>query len=390
MPTSILSTEDEQVMNSGLTTAEYLKFEILAKGITVTPEADRRLHIRNKKRIPLTPADYASTTGIILRLEDNVWVNAPTRSYNSSFVNESHSIRFDWDSEGFFVEKSNRRSRAWFCPPPLYHDQYMPENEPYNNYVYTHADRVRVAPIQGCAMVCKFCNIPYEDRYGTKDSTLMLKALEVALDDSLQPAHHVLISGGTPHKKHYKYLQNAYRQILDMCTKKDVPVDIMMVPLDELLLLDELRDRGVNQLSINVEIIDKELSRKYMRNKIQHGLDHCLQFIEKAANCLGPGRVRSMLMVGLEPSDKTLRGVELILKAGGIPVLSPFRPSAVTPLADLQPPSIETMIKVYTKASSLAAKADTSLGPHCAPCTHNTITLARNGSSNPSATPYLV
>ena len=361
-------------MTSGeLTDAEHLKFEILARGIAPTPAAAGRLRAVNEDR-QLTPADYASTTGLILRLQDDVWVNAPTADNNPNFVDaEASIVRFDWDGEGYFVENACHRSRAWFWPPPLYHGERGRDGRPYNNYVYTHGDRARIAPIQGCAMVCKFCNVPYDDRYDIKPIDSMLEALDVALNDSLQPARHVLISGGTPHAKHFEFLQEAYRQVLTRFSH--VPVDIMMVPVDGLLLVDELADLGVNDLSINIEVIDKELSHRYMRQKLQHGLDHYLWFIEDAAMRLGPGRVRSMLMVGLEPPEQTLRGVELILEAGGVPVLSPFRPDTATPLADLRPPSVEDMISVYTEACSLAEKAHVSLGPQCPPCTHNTMTL---------------
>jgi hypothetical protein len=38
-----------------------------------------------------------------------------------------------------------------------------------------------------------------------------------------------------------------------------------------------------------------------MRHKYNQGLDFYLDFIAQAAGALGPGRVRSILMIGLEP-----------------------------------------------------------------------------------------
>ena len=100
-------------------------------------------------------------------------------------------------------------------------------------YVYTHGDRVRLAPIQGCGMVCKFCNIPYEDRYNVKPIDAMIEALHTALEDPVQPARHVLISGGTPKQADVQFLRETYRRVLNEFP--DTPVDIMMVPVDGLL-----------------------------------------------------------------------------------------------------------------------------------------------------------
>ncbi len=55
-----------------------------------------------------------------------------------------------------------------------------------------------------------------------------------------------------------------------------------------------------------------------MRHKYNQGLAFYLDYIEQAAAALGPGRVRSMLMVGLEPMEMTLAGVAAIAERGGV------------------------------------------------------------------------
>src|ERR1700722_858431 len=50
----------------------------------------------------LTPADYASTTGLILELDDDVWVNAPIIDYNPNFVSGSRFV-VDHGTDGFWV-----------------------------------------------------------------------------------------------------------------------------------------------------------------------------------------------------------------------------------------------------------------------------------------------
>jgi hypothetical protein len=222
-------------------------------------------------------------------------------------------------------------------------------------------------------MACKFCNIPYEDPYLTKPLDLLIGAARRALEDPLQPARHLLVSGGTPRDGDVPYLRDVYRRVLTEFP--DIDVDIMMVPVDGLFDLEELRDLGVHELSINIEVFDQNEARHLMPHKYRQGLDYYLGFIERAAAVLGPGRVRSMLMVGLEDAASALDGVQAIVDAGGVPVLSPFRPDPATPLRDRRPLAADATEQVFLDARTIARAAGGDLGPDCAPCTHNTLAL---------------
>jgi hypothetical protein len=354
-----------------LTDAQRLKFHVLANGISISDDCGSTLVEANRNR-PLTPADYASTTGLILRLNDQVWVNAPISTYNPNFVGGSPFTLAKADN-GLVLSGKGLSSRAAVWLPPDYHGRPAPGGRPWNDFVFTHGDRARLAPIGGCAMACKFCNIPYEDPYVTKPLDLLIGAVRRALEDPLQPARHLLISGGTPRVGDVPYLRDVYRRVL--IEFPDIEVDIMMVPIDGLFDLEELRDLGVHELSINIEVFDPNEARRLMPHKYRQGLDYYLRFIERAAAVLGPGRVRSMLMIGLEDAPSALGGVRAIVDAGGVPVLSPFRPDPATPLRDRLPLAADVAERVFLDARAIARAAGSDLGPDCPPCTHNTLAL---------------
>lgn len=365
-------------MTASLTDAQLLKFALLADGLTISPEALEFVSRFNEDR-PLTPADYASTTGVILELKDDVWVNAPIHRYNPNFVEDSPFV-LDIDCGELSVHGNGLESPASFWLPPSYHGETGSHGRPLNYYSITHADRVRLSPIMGCSMTCKFCNIPYEDRYGTKPVEWLIEAANVAFSDPTQPAQHMLISGGTPHERDIGYLQDTYRAILSAFP--DIEIDIMMVPIDGLLDLPLLNSLGVHEFSINIEIFNTDIASKLMRQKYGRGIGWYLDFLEEATSILGLHRVRSMLLVGLEPQEDTLAGVSAVLERGSVPVLSPFRPAPSTPLSDISPPSADELQETYLRASDLAAAAGTSLGPSCPPCSHNTLTLVNNPSDD--------
>lgn len=361
-------------MAANLSMAQVLKLRLLAEGIRIAPAAGAALREITSDR-SLTPADYASTSGLILELEDDVWVNTPISEYNPNFVSDSHYV-LDHDDDGFRVYGAGLESVAKFWPPPTYHGGSTSFGM-LNNFVVTHGDRARLSPVRGCAMTCEFCNIPYDDPldvYGTKPIDALLQAAHIAVTDLTQPAHHFLVSGGTPKRPDFDFLREVYRRVLIEFPQN--AVDIMMVPLPGLLDLPELDRLGLNELSINIELFSSERAAELMRHKHNQGTAFYLDFIEQAAEILGPGRVRSMLMVGLEPMDMTLAGVAAIVERGGVPVLSPFRPDPATPLRDEKPPSAAELEETYLRALDVAAEGGGALGPTCPPCTHNTLSFA--------------
>jgi hypothetical protein len=355
-----------------LTQAENLKFDLLARGLALTEGARAHIVGGNGDR-PMSPADYASTSGLILCLEGEVWVNAPVAEHNPNFVADP-ACELDVEGGHLVVRGGDVEVPARFWLPPRYHEGVNGRGEPYSGYAFTHGDRVRVSPIEGCSMTCKFCDLPYEFRYRTKRVEGVVDSVRVALADEVQPAAHVLISGGTPRDRDIDYVREVYEAVITGFP--EVAVDIMMVPIDGLLDAAWLDALGVNELSVNIEVYDREIAGGLMRRKAAQGLDHYLEYIEKSSACLGEGRVRSMLMVGLEPLSSTLEAVAEICRRGGTPVLSPFRPDPVTPLRDEAPPSAADLREAYLRARDVVAGLGGVLGPTCAPCTHNTLAFA--------------
>lgn len=360
--------------------AELMKFDILSTGVSIDAEALAYIDAHNRGR-PMTPADYASTSGVILVLDGDVWVNAPIVEFNANFVDAPRQTLRVGDAGRLVVrDDSGVEVDALFWLPPDYHGERNDAGEEYTSYAFTHSDRVRISPIEGCAVACQFCNLPYEFKYRTKRIEGLVGSVARALADATQPAYHVLISGGTPHRDDHGYVRDVYAALLSSFSGIDI--DIMMAPADGLLDVPELARLGVSELSVNIEIFSEPLARRVMRWKSDIGLARYLDFLGAAAEALGPGRVRSMLLVGVEPAGQTLAGVRAIAERGCVPVLSPFRPDPKTPMASVAPASANELRETYLRAVDVVAEYDTTLGPACVPCTHNTLTLAATGSGH--------
>ncbi|HXO40254.1 MAG TPA: radical SAM protein, partial [Thermoanaerobaculia bacterium] len=259
-----------------LTPVQRLKLALFTDGLAASDAARRELSAGEGR--PLTLADYASTSGISIELEGGIWVNAPIQDFNPNFV-KTPPHRLELENGEFFVRSGDLRVRARPLPVPSYHDQLNRWGEPYRSLAITHTDRVRISPVEGCAIACQFCDLPYEFRYRTKSVDALVDSVDRAVRDPLLPARHVLISGGTPRKEDYAYVQEVYARVA--AAFPELEVDVMMVPMPGLLDLEALHGMGIHGLSINMELFNEDLARRIMRPKARLGRAYWLEFIER-------------------------------------------------------------------------------------------------------------
>lgn len=360
-----------------------LKLRIFADGIDVDSQAEQTWQELYKDELSLN--EYASTAGACLVTENGTYISAP---YAQDFTKDS-SIRLVYD-DGFKLVDGDAVTAVDVMPIPAYHKrQYMrPDGTllPYTNLGVTHTDRIRISPIEGCAWRCTFCDLPYKFRYQKKPEEELLRVIELAQDDELNPARHVLISGGTPKKDDESWLDGLYEFI---CSESPLPVDIMMPARSNRNYPSWLGSIGMNALSVNIEVFDREQARKITPFKAKtigqtglRGIDHYLDYIEGAVEQLGVGRVQSLVVFGeaIESEESTLEGVKALAERGAIPVLSPYRPDATTPLGkkNSPPASYEETKRVYEASVEICDKASGGVvkpGPRCVPCQHNTVTF---------------
>ena len=356
---------------SSFTTEQELKLYLLAQGLQIEAEAERVW--TERFRGPMSLSEYASTSGICLFTASGNYINAP---FIEAFTKTTEA-RFVFDGE-FVIVWRGVRFPVSVIPVPAYHHTTYSDNGveyPYTNIGVTHTDRCRISPIEGCAWVCTFCNLPYEKRYKKKQKEELLRVVELAKDDSLSPARHVLISGGTPRQEDEPWIDDVYAFIAQ---NSPIPVDVMMPARHDMGYPAWLRSVGVNALSINVEIWNTDRARRITPNKSrQLGREHYLSYIGEAVKAFGIGFVQSLMVFGeaIEPIESTLEGVRALVERGCIPVLSPFRPDFTTPMGKKPPATVEEMRRVYAETLRICDESGTGLkpGPRCVPCHHNTV-----------------
>ena len=247
---------------------------------------------------------------------------------------------------------------------------------PYGTVAYLSTDRLRVHMTNECIFKrqnvgCKFCNIvPCKDPISLDDVREVVNdyvANSPAVD-------HFLVGGQSMEQAAGLRTITEITRIIRKATK-DKRIYVMALPYDE-KTVKELVDAGINELACNIEIFDSELAVKYMPGKGRINRDVYYRVLSYARTLLRePGAVRAMLIVGLEPHKSFMDGIKKLAKLGIQPIISIFRPLPDTPLENLIAPPLEYVYKLYYQAEKICNKYGLHLGPTCAYCQNNTLSL---------------
>lgn len=353
-----------------------LKFRLLAEGAVMAPDFVSSTKGWAK---PALRVRSGSCGGVDLILPDGTHVNCPVNepfarrsSLTLGLVDGKPSVMIDGDAVTVDL-----------VPAPAYYSRADSAGRPFTRTGQVCFDRLGIGLTNNClywrdpASRCKFCSIGLNTR--TEDVRKELSAIaemaRAAFADEIYPASHTLIGGGT-----LDVPDRGIGRIADITrvlkSIDPAPVYAMITPPSDLDLLDELVAAGVDEIGINVELIDEQAAQRLLGAKrSEHGLEGYRCALTRAVELFGPMAARSILIVGLEPPERTLEGVELLSAMGVMPILSPFRPLIGTELESHPPPTAELLLDVAIEATGIAATNGIPLGPTCMACQGNTLNL---------------
>jgi hypothetical protein len=123
-------------------------------------------------------------------------------------------------------------------------------------------------------------------------------------------------------------------------------------------LIDELYAAGLDIFVCNLELFDGTRFAELCPGKEGEGGQQAIwQALEHAVSVFRAGTVVSHLILGLEPLESTVAGLEALVHRRVVPLLVPFRPLPGTPLAGRQPPDLETSERAFLALYQLLADA---------------------------------
>lgn len=351
-----------------------LKFALFSQGARITAEAKAALAAG---RSNLTIRDGIAG-GLEVLLPHRVHVNVPVKEHFALL--SPYAIDVAPAGTGFRLTAPNDEAIPLeILPLPDFVTMKTSRGTPMVEVGQMFNERLAIEIYFGCVnnsrdgAACQFCELGAEPGQSFADMADIRELVALCEVSASIPMRHVLVGGGTPPEPQWSRYFDALKVVRQETT---LPIYMMLAPPNDLARLDELHARGLNEIGMNIELFDRDLARRFMPAKGKLPLRRYWDALERAVSLWGSrGAVRSILIVGLEPLESTLAGVEELCRRGVLPILSPYRPVPGTPLAHCPPPSPEWMFQAWARGQEIAERHGLVLGPTCIACQNNTIAM---------------
>ncbi|MGQ0794511.1 MAG: MSMEG_0568 family radical SAM protein [Deltaproteobacteria bacterium] len=205
---------------------------------------------------------------------------------------------------------------------------------------------------------CKFCGIELtlKDRstVGFKNAKSLVETILLARE--LDGITNVVFTSGVARDE-----EKALAKYAEICSEvkraTGLPIQLQIVPPEDLAWLGRLKDSGVDSLGVHIETFDPQVFERITPGKAKIGIERYTQTWREAARVFGRWQVSTYVLVGMGERVETIfDGVALCGEIGVYPFIVPFRPVAGTPMEGMAPPKPELMNFIYTQAARILSK----------------------------------
>lgn len=341
---------------------KWLKFSIMNQGIDFMDAA--------KEKVPFFQKGVYSSLDIYI--SEHFVINAPTEiqflslsPFKIDYFNNSLALFYGCE----FISNIIIYERDKYC------NQYTKNGINYQHISFIATDRLRIHHSPNCLFQtqgkgCKFCDVSGNSVLFGEDD--IREVIDWHLNNS--NFKHILIGGASGN-----YPQE-HREILKVTKyirmKSDKPIYLMTLPPEDNRILDEYYAAGINEVAFNIEIYNRNYAKQIMPGKGNIPLATYKNALLHSTELWGTtGKVRSLLVYGLEADETFLEGIEWLSSHGIQPIISPFRALRGTVYENTVPPETQKLINIYNKASTICQKYNLNLGPDCIYCQNNTLSF---------------
>ncbi|OFV90186.1 MAG: hypothetical protein A3J75_00505 [Acidobacteria bacterium RBG_16_68_9] len=305
--------------------------------------------MRNRPDIVRVPwvRDYVARS-IELVLPEDIWVSVPIEER----FTENSPYCLGSEGDRFWVTSNGERCEVRVVPQPPYYGKATRSGLPMWRVGTAYGGYVTINPAVGCAFTtlgapCRFCDIGAWSREG---------AAPLSVDDVVETVRAAFAEGAVEYVYfHIGYIagEDAGIEFLDPyvdAIKKqfDTLVAVQLQPPANNRWIDRTYAMGADALSYSVEIHDPELLLRYCPGRAnQVGRERYYEALGYAATIFPSGTVWSDLIVGLEPPESTMAGIDALVRMGVLPVLSLFRPLDNTQLGSHPLPTASEVAPIF-------------------------------------------
>ena len=171
---------------------------------------------------------------------------------------------------------------------------------------------------------CLFCSFPNANMTEDEKKIGVRETFVEALKDI--PQYAVWFSEGarSSSDRGACYLSELVRVVKEI--SKTTPVSVELAPPKDDKFIELLFDSGANSIIMNLELYDDSLRKVFCPGKSMISKKRYDEAWSYAVQLLGEGNVGSVLIVGLERKEMTIKAAENMVAMGVIPTIVAFRP----------------------------------------------------------------
>ncbi|RMF96707.1 MAG: hypothetical protein D6734_03355 [Candidatus Schekmanbacteria bacterium] len=338
-----------------------IKIDLFCNGINV----DENISIESMKSI-LPTRVYRNkraslSNGKCFKLNINGYHTVANLAVRESFAQSSPYKYIEEDGKGFIVG-NGIKIEAEPVPPPYWADFELPNGQKLINIMQQHSTSILGTALSNyCSYKlqgkgCKFCALDSGDNYVLKKPEEIKEVIRILNDKGILGTEITEIninSGviGNEEKSADSYI-DTIKAVKEICS---LPVYAQLCPVEKETIM-KLKEAGLDSVSFNIEIYDEKIRKEICPGKGEIPLSKYLTALSQASEIFGKEQTSSWLIVGLEPPESTIAGIEAIAKAQAIPHLTVFRPLSGTELENRKPPDTDDVIKVYKELPKILNK----------------------------------
>jgi hypothetical protein len=155
---------------------------------------------------------------------------------------------------------------------------------------------------------------------------------------------HLTITGGfVPERREVEYYLDVAEAIRDRLGVDDFNGTACIGAPKDIPVIDKYKEAGFRTIAFNIEVWNQEYFSVICPGKVEMcgDFDHWVKTIEYAISVFGKGKVRSNFVVGLQPKNVLLEGMEYLTSIGVVTVASSWIPGLGSPLEGFRSPTVD-------------------------------------------------
>lgn len=345
------------------------KISLMNQGFSITVPAMRYMEQRQNART-------AINTGIDLILfgkirVSSVWGKGRFNSMSPFELgyNQTHGL--------ILTHYGTMISTVNYDTLDLLQEKYTSSGVLYSQIAFLANERLQINHEPVCFykkhnISCRFCGLP------KKETLFELQDIYEVINTYIEHCNfNSFFIGGASN-----VYTKGWKTIIDIASyissHSEKPIYLMAPPPHEKRILHQLKQSGITEVSFNIEIFDRKIAKKLMPGKGNIPLDLYYSMLKESTLLWGKtGKVRSMVIVGLESTKSLLEGIEHIAQMGVQPVLSPFGPREDTEMINIVPFSSEKLLELFRKCNEICNQYGLTPGPDDVECQNNTLSIPK-------------